>query len=147
MLPAPLPSLRRTYQIQQRPKLGARGRDWKHVRGVIGQVEAPPRGESALMQLCVVSLLPAYCPAPTHVLCSSAEALVVRGQPVPLAQYTSLEHCSQLEGLSDEDNDDVVGSGHLDISWLVEVDSHWLTYAAALQFLEAHRYVLHTFER
>ena len=52
--------------------------------------------------------------------------IVARGESVPLAVYTSLEHWSELDGSTDEDNADVIETGKYHVSWRVDCNgSAW----------------------
>ena len=48
--------------------------------------------------------------------------LVTSGESVPLAVYTSLEHFGILDKATDEDFEDVIDSGILDVSWSAVCD-------------------------
>ena len=70
------------------------------------------------MLWCCVSLLPVCCPAQVSMSLQARIAeLLSRGVSVPTAIYTSLEHNNQVEEATDGDNQHVIASGKLDVSW------------------------------
>ncbi len=49
--------------------------------------------------------------------------LVSRGKSIPAAIYTSLDHLSQLDEATDEDNEDIIDSGNVNVSWQIDCNA------------------------
>ena len=87
---------------------------WLHSNAIALQAQV------ACVLRCCLSPLPVCCHAPSLVsvlLQARIAELVSHGVSVRTATYTSLEHCNQMEEATDEDNQDVIASGKLDVSW------------------------------
>ena len=83
--------------------------------------------EEVAGQLCVKNLYVLCCPVYfrahiSHVsmaLQARIAKIVAREESVPLAVYTSLEHLTELDGATDEDNAHICETGTYHMSWRV----------------------------